>query len=95
MIEKIEEFFDTALKILEDRNVEHGDSWKGRTGAVGLFCQVERKVDRLFANVYQPLTYGKDISDVKVALDTCIDLANYAGLLYIVIREKYGEENEG
>jgi hypothetical protein len=93
MIDKVRNFFNVALGVLIERDAEHGDSWKGRTGAVGLFCQIERKTDRLFANVYQPLTSGKEIVDVNVALDTCVDLANYAGLLYTVIKEKYGDES--
>jgi hypothetical protein len=90
--DRIKMFCDKMLDTFDSRDQEHGDSWQGRTGLVGLFCQIERKTDRLYEAVYKKLTSGKELGEINVSLDSALDLAVYSALMYISLQSKQHDQ---
>jgi hypothetical protein len=89
MLDLVFGFFDKVKSTIERRNVEYGNSWYGKTGAIAPFCKLETKYNRLYYNVFVPLTSGQKIVNIEAALDSCIDLAAYAAFLYVIIEKDH------
>lgn len=79
-----EDLFNKILKPLWcSRNQSHGNSWAGRTGPKGIFCQIERKTDRLFNSIWKGDLNSED--NLEVAKDQAKDLAVYSMALFIAL----------
>ena len=82
-----EQLFDKVMKPLwTSKNESYRNSWAGRTGAHGIFCQLERKTDRLFGSIW--LGDLDDEKNILAALDNLQDLAIYSIALYVELDSK-------
>lgn len=79
-------FVDKIEPLWKSRDKLHGDSWIGRTKEKGIFCQIERKIDRLYNSVWL-----QDVADSSVLLDEAQsqaeDLVVYALLLCVCLEQ--------
>ena len=93
--EKLVEFCNKMISTFDQRLEEHGESWKTRTGIIGLYCQAERKISRLHESIFKAWAAGKPIN-TAVSKDSALDGANYLAFMWIMLdeMEKEKEKNE-